>query len=103
MSSNRGTSENLVYLNSPIAVADVSGSKGSIYSRPSVETLAPIYTPQVPIVRAEAPRAILAFPDLISPRTQKPSSSPNPLTFVVLTALLIVLVMWLAKIMFFKK
>jgi hypothetical protein len=96
-------SENLVYLNSPIAVADVSGGKGTIYSRPSIETLAPIYTPQVPIVRAEAPAAILSVPNFGYPSTVAPSShSPNPLAFVVLTALLVVLIMWLAKIMFRK-
>lgn len=101
MSSNRGVSENLTYMNVPIAVADPSGGKGTIYSRPAVETLAPIYTPQVPIVRTETP-AFVAAPGFAFQQPTAAPSSPNPLTFAVLVALLVVLVMWIAKLMFKK-
>jgi hypothetical protein len=100
--STRGLTENLVYLNTPNSVADSSGAKGTIYSRPAVATLAPIYTPQVPIVRADSAPSVISAPAILIPASLAPSSSSPNLAFVVLVALLIVLVLWLAKIMFRK-
>lgn len=99
MSSNRGQTETLTYLNYPNAVADVSGSSGIFYARPDPATLAPIFSPQVPIVHAGQ-----VTPPVVFVQPPPHSSGRNDhVTTVVLSTLAIVLVMWLAKIMFSKR
>ena len=98
---NRGERQDLTFLNTPIAVGTQPSTFLTAYARPDPVTLAPLFTPQVPIVSMQQ-----HIPSYLPPpfMTMAPApAGPGATYTIILIALAVILVLWTARLLFFSK
>lgn len=101
---NRGQASDLVFLNVPDTIVGSLRPTPDVYARPSVATMAPLFTPQVPIVPMQPQMPPIVMPPQVSYATLAPHSAPANATYVVsIVTLAIILVLWIAKLLFKRK
>ena len=102
---NRGQGPDLVYMNTPISIGNVP-STFDIYARPNPATLAPLFTPQVPIVPMQPQVSPFINPPAVPYGTIAPKSGSamESTTYKVsLITLAIILVLWIVRLLFKRK
>jgi hypothetical protein len=96
---NRGQVSDLTFLNVPTPIGN-GPSDFRVFARPDPATLAPLFTPQVPIVQMQP-----HMPPFIQPPMVPYSAQPRPLgpaPTISLVTLAVILVLWVARMLFRK-
>lgn len=99
---NRGERQDLTFLNTPTTVGTEPSTFLTAYARPDPVTLAPLFTPQVPLVSMQQHIPPYLTPPFVA--TMAPTRiGPGPTYTIILIALAIILVLWTARLLFFSK
>lgn len=96
---NRGKASDLTFLNVPTPIGN-GPSDFRVFARPDPATLAPLFTPQVPIVQMQPLFPPFVQPPAVPYATRSHGLGPAPT--ISLVTLAIILVLWVARILFHK-